>query len=321
MSRTLMLMTTVIMIGIGLKIAVAQPYSDIFVFGDSLSDTGNRLIATEGNTPVSPPYFMGRFTNGPVWVEGLAERFGLQVAPSLASGTNFAFGGAEIAQGVEESFEAEVDVFIPSLQLQVLNFLASDFIDNPFGGADANALYIVWGGPNDLRKAVMAGTTDPNAEAQRVVNNLAAAIRRLADAGAKIFLVPNLPNLSHTPESRALGPEVMALVMDLSIRFNTALKIALDTIEVESDVTIFRLDVFTLLEEAVTNPAAFGFTNVTDPCLTGGPFTGGIPCATPEGHLFWDAIHPTTAAHAILADHAFMITAPMTVLPGNANLQ
>ena len=74
-------------------------------------------------------------------------------------------------------------------------------------------------------------------------------------------------------------------------------------------------------EEAVANPAAFGFTNVTDSCLIGGPFIGGIPCATPEAHLFWDAIHPTTAAHAILADNAFMITAPMTVLPGNANLQ
>lgn len=321
MSRTLMLVTTIIMIGIALKIAVAQPYSNIFVFGDSLSDTGNILIATEENIPVSPPYFMGRFTNGPVWVEGLAERFGLQVSPSLAGGTNFAFGGAETGQEVEERFEAEVHVLIPSLRLQVLNFLASGFIDTPFGGADADALYIVWGGPNDLRKVVMAGTTDPDAEAQTVVNNLAAAIRQLADAGAKIFLVPNLPNLGQTPESRVLGPEAMALVTDLSIRFNTALKIALDTIEMASDVTIFRLDVFTLLEEAVTDPAAFGFTNVTDPCLTGGPFIGGIPCAMPEVHLFWDAIHPTTAAHAILADHAFMVTAPLTISPSNVNLQ
>jgi outer membrane lipase/esterase len=316
-----MLMTTIIMIGIGLKIAVAQPYSDIFVFGDSLSDTGNILIATEENIPVSPPYFMGRFTNGPVWIEGLAQRFGLQVSPSLASGTNFAFGGAETGQEVEENFEAEINVLIPSLRLQVLNFLASGFIDNPFDGADADALYIVWGGPNDLRKVVMAGTTDPDAEAQTAVNNLAAVIRRLADAGAKIFLVPNLPNLGQTPESRVLGPEAMALATDLSTRFNTALKTALDTIEMVSNVTIFRLDVFTLLEEAMANPAAFGFTNVTDPCLTGGPFMGGRLCATPEAYLFWDAIHPTAAAHAILADHAYTITAPLTVLPGNANLQ
>jgi len=321
MRRLLMLMATVIVIGTGLKIAVAQPYSDLFVFGDSLSDTGNIWIATEENIPVSPPYFMGRFTNGPVWIEGLAERFGLQVAPSLAGGTNFAFGGAETEQEVEELFEAEVDGFIPSLRLQVLNFLASDFIDNPFNGADADALYVVWGGPNDLRKAVMAGTTDPNAEAQTVADNLAAAIRQLADAGAKIFLVPNLPNLGATPESRVLGPEAIALATDLSIRFNTALMTALDTIEAESNVTIFRLDVFTLLEEAVADPAAFGFTHVTDPCLAGGPLMGGVPCAMPETHLFWDAIHPTTAAHAILADNAVMLTAPLTVLPGNANLQ
>jgi phospholipase/lecithinase/hemolysin len=321
MNRTLVLMTTLIVIGFGLKIAGAQPYSGIFVFGDSLSDTGNILIATEENIPVSPPYFMGRFTNGPVWVEGLAERFGLQVAPSLVGGTNFAFGGAETGQEVDEIFEAEINVVIPSLRLQVLNFLASHFIDTPFGGVDADALYIVWGGPNDLRQAIMAGATDLNVEAQTAVDNLAAAIRQLATAGAQIFLVPNLPNLGQTPESHILGPEATALATDLSIRFNTALQTALDTIEVESNVTILRLDVFTLLEQAVADPATFGFTNVTNPCLTGDPLMGGISCATPETHLFWDAIHPTTAAHAILADHAFMITAPLMVLPGNANLQ
>jgi outer membrane lipase/esterase len=320
MIRTLLLVVTVIVIGTGPRHVFAQPYRDIFVFGDSLSDTGNIFFATREDIPVSPPYFMGRFSNGPVWVEGLAEMFGLEVSPSLTGGTNFAFGGAETGQKVAEIFEREIDVLIPSIRLQVGTFLASDFIGGPFAEVDPDALYVVWGGPNDLRKAVMAGTTDPVAEVQMAVDDMHAAIGELADAGAEVFLVPNLPDLGLTPESRALGPEAMALATDLSIRFNNTLAADLDALEAEFGITIFRLDVFTLLSAAVVNPAAFGFTSTTTACLQGDPFVGGTPCATPDVHVFWDAIHPTAAAHAILADVAFRITRPpLTITPGEAN--
>lgn len=53
------------------------------------------------NVPESPPYFRGRFSNGPVWVEDLADRLALDLEPSLQGGTNFAFGGAET--GLEDS--------------------------------------------------------------------------------------------------------------------------------------------------------------------------------------------------------------------------
>jgi outer membrane lipase/esterase len=305
---------------LGLRHADAQPYSNIFVFGDSLSDIGNIFIATQEAIPVSPPYFMGRFSNGPVWVESLAQMFALELSPSLSGGTNFALGGAETGQEVEELFEREIDVLIPSLRVQVFTFLASDFIGGPFEEADAAALYVVWGGSNDLLKAVMVETADPAAVARQAVDDLAASIRDLAAVGAEVFLVPNLPNLGLTPASRALGPEAMALAMDLSVRFNNALTAALDAIEAETGVTIFRLDVFTAMENVVANPVAFGFLDVTTACLQGGPFVGGTPCVNPEAHLFWDAIHPTAAAHAILGHMALMaIRPPLLVTPGEAN--
>src|SRR6266705_841732 len=74
--------------------AWAGPYSNVFVFGDSLSDAGNVFVATGGAVPVSPPYFQGRFSNGPTYAADLATRLGVQATPSLLGGTNFAFGGA-----------------------------------------------------------------------------------------------------------------------------------------------------------------------------------------------------------------------------------
>jgi phospholipase/lecithinase/hemolysin len=298
-------------------------FRDLFVFGDSLSDTGNIFRLTLENVPESPPYFRGRFSNGPVWVEGLADRLALEVEPSLQGGTNFAFGGAETGLEDNDLFERNIGALIPSLRAQVHTFLLSDFIGDPLAGfdnADPEALYIVWGGPNDLRQAVIQMTTEPATEAQTAVDDLVEAIRNLAEAGARSFLVPNLPNLGLTPESRALGPEAMALATEISVLFNNALAKALEALEAEFDITIFRLDTFTLLEEVVADPAAFGFTNVTEPCLAGDPFEGGTPCMSPDVFLFWDEIHPTAAAHAILANFALAaIGPPLIVVPGEQN--
>src|SRR5262245_65983712 len=99
--RTLAL-TSTIMCGLGLTSAVygEPPFSEVIVFGDSISDTGNGYIFT-GGFAAGPPYFDGRFSNGPVWVEALAQELGLPVpTPSLNGGTNYAIGGEETGPGL-----------------------------------------------------------------------------------------------------------------------------------------------------------------------------------------------------------------------------
>ena len=79
--------------------AHAGPYTSMYVFGDSLSDTGNLNVATGGTQPApGQPYFNGRFSDGPVWVETLAAGLGLSadVAPALLGGNNYAFAGARM---------------------------------------------------------------------------------------------------------------------------------------------------------------------------------------------------------------------------------
>src|SRR5262245_27393617 len=69
---------------------VAPAFSGLVVLGDSLSDQGRLFAATGGLFPPDPPYFQGRISNGPVWIEDLAPQLGLSV--SLAN--NLSVAGA-----------------------------------------------------------------------------------------------------------------------------------------------------------------------------------------------------------------------------------
>ncbi|AOY78861.1 SGNH/GDSL hydrolase family protein [Moorena producens JHB] len=68
-----------------------RDFTNLYVFGDALSDSGNVFnISKAGNqvnptipiTPQSPPYFQGRFSNGPIWVDFLADALDIEVKPS-----------------------------------------------------------------------------------------------------------------------------------------------------------------------------------------------------------------------------------------------
>jgi len=81
--------------------AALTTLSNLFVFGDSLSDGGNSGLLTQ--SPVlptgfpPPPYAGGRYSNGPVAVEYLWQSYhpgSTSFTPSLAGGTNYALGGA-----------------------------------------------------------------------------------------------------------------------------------------------------------------------------------------------------------------------------------
>ena len=83
--------------------ASAGPYDTFVVFGDSLSDNGNNAAAglfdplqvITGNTYIpSNTYAPHTYSNGPVWASDFAAMIGLPLGPSLAGGTDFAFGGA-----------------------------------------------------------------------------------------------------------------------------------------------------------------------------------------------------------------------------------
>lgn len=258
--------------------------AEIFVFGDSLSDTGNSFNFTGGRIPPAPFYFDGRFSNGKVAVEILAS----QLSPTftLEPINNFAFGGA--TTGRENSNEDDLGVDLPGLRDQIDAFAVGV---SP-GGSDKNGLYIVWAGANNFLDT-LGGTTvaDPARLIKQGALDLAYAATTLASLGAENIVLPNMVNLGLLPVSQKFQVEATAITK----AFNAAVALELGNLN-----NITEVDLFATGEAVATNPASFGFSNVTDPLL---PLQfSSTPPPNPQEFFFWDQFHPTTQGHAVLAD-------------------
>lgn len=270
----------------------AHAYSALYVFGDSLSDVGNVYIASGATLPASP-YFNGQFSNGPVWVQDLSISLGLGVLkPSLAGGTDYAFGSATTSNPTTKT------TVVPTLTQQIGLFLAAV----GGSGAPSSALYSVWIGGSDMLNILSTGATDPLVEAQAAALSAATDIGTLITAGARNILVPLLPDIGVSPAATAVGAGAAGTL--LAKTYNAALEADIGGLGSVPGLDISYLDTFALVDAVVADPGAFDFTNVTARCY-GGSFTGGGPvCANPDGYLFWDADHPSAAAHAIIAAEA-----------------
>lgn len=280
--------------------AWALPYSSMVVFGDSLADSGNNALALGGAQTSVPlagpsiptnPYANGRYSNGPVWTEHLAGSLGLSATPSLAGGSNFAFGGARTGTagaGQPPGLSDQLGMFLQATQ----------------GVAASNALYVIEGGGNDARDvmaAVLLGM-DPTALISAYASNVSKMIGTLHAAGAEHFLVWNTPDIGLTPFFRSLGPVAAGAGSYYSGLMNAALARALALLspDVTDDLRLF--DVYGVLNQIVAAPNAGGFANVADACgATPGCYNDP---SVAGGYLFWDGIHPTTAAHAEMARRA-----------------
>jgi phospholipase/lecithinase/hemolysin len=277
----------------------------IVVFGTSLSDPGNAFAVLGATTPpdwsVDPflvpdrPYARGghHFSNGMTWVEQYARPIGLgaSVKPAFAGtgGTNFAFGGAR-ARALGPS---------PHLAQQVGAFLQATR-----GVAPGHALYVIEMGGNDMRDALQAFAMGQGAVGAQMLTDALAAMRGnielLYGAGARTFLVWNMPNIGATP---AIRPTPLAgianmLALDYNVRLESQV---LGPLSALPDIRIVRFDIYGKLNGVIESPATFGLTNVTEACLAlSAPFA----CAHPNDYLFWDGIHPSAAGHGVIAHQA-----------------
>jgi outer membrane lipase/esterase len=288
--------------------------SNVIIFGDSLSDSGNNGLAlglpsgvpqaiTSDSYIPSLPYFpSGNYSNGPVWATSFAAGLGLSAAPSLGGGTNFAFGGARV------SVDGTLGGFPYSLRTQVGQFLGATG-----NVAPSDALYVIAGGGNDARDALASLGASPSlpeivgaisqASAQFAIN-VGALVDTLQAAGAQNIVVWNAPDLGLAPAVRAQGAQAAALGTLLASNMNEALDYRLAS---ETGVTTF--DIFSFTNLVAANPAAYGLSNVVNACVTG-------VCTDPSQYLFWDGIHPSAAGHALLSEAmlAAVVPEPATYL-------
>ena len=272
MRKALWILTifTSISLGSSLMSAATPTYDAIYVFGDSYCDVGNIFIATGGAEPAAP-YYNGRFSNGPIWIEHVAGGLGLPMAPALAGGTDYAFGGA-FATAPQTIPGGGT---IPSVPEQVALYLSQHG-----GKADPNALYVIEGGGNDILDATGGS---PDALGLKIAVALSESELLLRRAGAKHFVIPNLFNVGLIPAGQANATFDLAAVVAANKYLNDLLALE-DLLE---GVYILRLDVFSLIQSLETDYTHYGFVDVTSPCLTI------TICSDPDHTFFWDTHHPT----------------------------
>jgi phospholipase/lecithinase/hemolysin len=307
----------------------APAFSQIVIFGDSLSDTRNvydRTDSKTGGTVQYPSgtfnYSDGRWTNSNdtdpgsatyagVWHEQLARTFlNIPAATfSLGGGTNYAFGGATTNDGTHEETVVSTSVFgdvtitIDDMGRQMDDYLAAHPI------ADPNALYVVWGGGNDLFN------DDSPENVTATAARATALMKRIAHAGANYIMVPNIPPLGLIPKY-AGDPAKQASLSRAAADYRDELMA--DLAAAQSDLasqginpTLYPVDAWTNTIRVMTYPSRYGFTNISSAVQDNSS-------ANPDHYLFWDEKHPTTAGHYQTAKGANdAITLPFTP-PGKA---
>jgi outer membrane lipase/esterase len=285
--------------------SAGAPFSSLYFFGDSLTDTGNVLKAstvlnryTFGLVPKNPkaPYWNGRFSDGPVWAEHVAARLGhpADAAPAGMSmgvfghvggpGNNYAIGGARTDAGGALGL---LDFALPTGIFRQVDF----YLSRAGGQADPDGLYFLLGAGNDLRDAArIADPTWRMLAAQQAGANLAYSVRDLYLAGARQFVLINSPDVGLIPESLADG--VSEAGTDAAVQFNTWFELYANYLRYSvPGFSLHYFDLFRLHHELISQ---YGMGAVR-PCKS-------EPAGTCAQTLFFDSVHPTAWVHEIIGN-------------------
>jgi len=224
---------------------------------------------------------------------------------------------AQVQQAIAANLIPNVPAAIAAFTAQITPIVTQQVVVQVTAGAGVSSLM---------------DQTQIQAYLQQAATTELGMVKQLGDAGARYVMVFNLPNIGLTPSGLAQGPTAAGQLTGLSLVYNNTLNAGL----ANAGVNIIPVNAFAMLNEIVADPSRYGFTNVTQPACTGGDGSSFecLPAGTPGAtvtyqpgtestYLFADGVHPTAAAHALLAQYAeSIITAPGQIsLLGEAPLQ
>ena len=282
-------------------LAGGQPVGGLEFFGDSNSDDGNAWRISGKIFPASPPFWEGRFGNGPVWPEILRDRLNIP-ADRYA---NHAVGGACTGYGNRVSDVAPGTTLARVLQRTGMLAQAEAYLATGRKAAP-DTLFVVWAGDNDYGNV---DRVDPQA-VERAIANIESTIRLLAKAGASQFLVANINEDLVFPEARAAGSQAWDKIN--AADHNARLAALIERMRNEPGVSVTLFDTASVTGAIARDPARFGFTQVIEPCYAGPITEHGKPCADAGGYLFWDDDHLSHAAQKLIAGKAAETIGGMT---------
>jgi len=286
-----------LMLSISFLALAEARYSKLYIFGDSLSDTGN-LASIAGAFP--PPFFNNRVSNGPVAIDTLAAKLGLSADASLHllsmnAGTNYAVASARASRNTP--FD---------LNTQILSFQANHAFIAP-----SDALYVIFIGGNDIYDALVSGNINAaNMTIQTAITNIKNAITALTQMGARSFMVMDAPNIAFLPETKIIAavtnnPELLTQATQLSERFNEQLHNMIKQIKHEEDISITEFKLNKLFTKLLKKATKLGFSNSSDACFSTVTYTFHPDCdfgANFDQFFFFDEVHPTARVHKLVGE-------------------
>jgi len=303
------------LIALGMAAFQAQAgYSKVVVFSDSMSDTHRYYDLTEvffgkgKGRPKSPPSLKGRFCDGKVAVEILAEQLSAPLQGYSFSGAQS--GYQTLVPGVPYGVLTQVNEYLNNNAvvptISTLPVLGDVVLAVPgTGRADPKALHVIWTGPDDFyAPGGFSDNTGPKAAA-----NIQQAITTLYNAGARYFFVPTMPDLAVTPSARnheVDTPGYIAKAATYSEQFTATLKKALAASQAKyPKAKIMSFDTIPFMRAGFAKAAAEG-KNTTEACYKGAfDLRANAPddaCPDPENYVFWDLNHPTAYSNRILGE-------------------
>ncbi len=292
-------------------------FTSLYIFGDGVSTT-----ATNHTSDVAQFYFGGRWSNGRVWVELLAQQLNLtnnywystnsanhlSYTNLSASSTNWSYSSSNWSYYGDTSANLVANV----------NAFAE-----PAGAS--NALFIVW--VNDADFVNYTGNFYPSTNMTTWTNainlsltNHYTAITNLYAKGVRTLLMPNAVDVTEVPQYALYDPSAYkSFVRQMVKYFNTGFAVTLSNAMVSCPgLKIYEPDFFTKLDNILANPASYGVTNalyngqsvdvIDDPSLADKSLNG-----PGTNYIFWDYTDPTAKVHAIMADVAKQLIAPVQI--------
>ncbi|SHJ92513.1 Phospholipase/lecithinase/hemolysin [Dethiosulfatibacter aminovorans DSM 17477] len=281
--------------------------TEVVVFGDSYSDNGSAkenttLIMKSADKPEgarlkpSDPdndekiYWENRFSNGLTSVEVLAEKLEVELK-------NYATGGATTGY---KNYAPWMD------HLKDTGVLGQiDEFEGSLDGkkADANALYLIFASTNDYYVFMdysLPGTIEEIAD--KSVENINTAVRKLAELGAEKFFIVNSPDLSTLPWEIAYDQIESASAF--TQRVNSTLPVTVEKLDSELGIEIILFDHTAVSDKIMNNPESYGFVELEKECQSTYPEFK--PAAeNPDEYYFWDEWHFSRAAHKIFGEEMY----------------
>lgn len=319
----------------------------LFVFGDSLLDTGNNNNLSTLVKASSPPYgdypaggSGGRFSNGPVTTDFFAAQLNLPCPPpymtmgdDIERGVNFASGGSGILDAT-----GEVEGEHISLGDQIKNFqdaknkLIERVGTNMASSIISRAIFLVTTGSNDYFNHYSIPSDPayalyfPADFEDLLISTYTSHLVSLYNLGARKITLSSMPAIGCTPFARQLyGTEdggCVSFLQESAQSYNKRLFTVVQQLQAQLPGSRFMYNnIYDSSMEIYQNPTRYGIVNEKDACCGGsvnfGLCNDGIPlCADSSQYYYFDGYHPTSLVHRLTTTISFTGSPPF-VFPHN----